>query len=104
MENKIGKVIRESRKALGYTQEQLAEKVGMTPSFIGQIERGTTLPSVETLSNLTRLLAIDANLYFHDNNDQDQERREFYLIFERLSPKIRKMAKEILRQIYKHDR
>ena len=64
MENRIGAALKEKRKAFEYSQEELAEKIGKTPSFIGQIERGTSLPSIETLVQLTQLLAIDANLYF----------------------------------------
>lgn len=101
MKSKIGTVIRRKRKELGYTQERLAERVGVTPSYIGQIERGHTYPSFEVLANITLNLAIDANQYFHDNNEPHRERREFYQIYEQLPPDMRKLAKDMLRLIYK---
>ena len=101
MENKIGAAVREKRKAFGYSQEELAEKVGKTASFIGQIERGIAQPSLETLTCLTQFLAIDANVYFHDNNDLNQESREFYLMLEQLTPELRKLSLEIIKQVYK---
>ena len=104
IENRIGTAISAKRKAFGYSQEELAEKVGKTPSFIGQIERGDSLPSVVTLTKLTQLLAIDANEYFYDSVDQPQrakESQEFYRMLEQLSPEMRKLSLEILKQIYK---
>ncbi|MBQ2433145.1 MAG: helix-turn-helix transcriptional regulator, partial [Clostridia bacterium] len=47
--NALGKRIREQRRALGLTQEQLAEKVGVSLSFIGHIERGSRKASLDTL-------------------------------------------------------
>lgn len=104
MNVKIGKVIKEKRKSLGFTQEQLAEEVGINPSFIGQIERGKTSPGIDTLTRLTQILSIDANQYFYDDADQQTEYREFYLMFNRLSPNMRELAQVILKQIYKQDR
>lgn len=80
MKNRIGMVVKEKRIAFGYSLEELAEKIGKTPSFVGQIERGTSLPGLETLAQLTQLLAIDANVYFYDNADRIQESWEFHLI------------------------
>jgi transcriptional regulator with XRE-family HTH domain len=104
MKNRIGVAVKEKRKAFGYSQEELAEKIGVTPSFVGQIERGTSLPGVMILEQLTLLLAIDANLYFYDTNDRAQESREFYLMLEQLTPEMRKLALEIIKQIYKFGR
>ena len=36
----LGKRIREKRKALGWTQEMLADKAGIDRSYIGGVERG----------------------------------------------------------------
>ena len=100
--NMIGTTIKEKRNDLGYTQESLAEEIGRTPSYIGQIERGEVSPSVETLATITQLLAIDANLYFCDNYDKDFEKKELYLMIEQLSPKMRKIAQETIKTIYKY--
>jgi transcriptional regulator with XRE-family HTH domain len=104
MENRIGAAIREKRRAFGYSQGELAAKVGKTASFIGQIERGVALPSLDTLSQLTRLLAIDANIYFFDHPDRHQESREFYRMLEQLTPEMRKLSLEIIKRIYQFGR
>lgn len=56
----IGKRIRKARRALDLTQEQLAEAVGVSTSFIGHIERGTRVPSIQTLFAICR--ALDCSL------------------------------------------
>ena len=57
--NKIGQRIREQRKAKKLTMEQLAEMVDLSLSYIGHIERGTRVVSVETLARLCEVLELD---------------------------------------------
>ena len=45
----LGRRIRQIRRESNMTQEQLAEKLGISASFMGHIERGTRVPSLETL-------------------------------------------------------
>lgn len=44
----LGLRVRDARKAKHLTQEQLAEKVGISSSFMGHIERGTRIASIDT--------------------------------------------------------
>ena len=62
---KIGTIIKEFRKRNGYTQEQLAELVEITPGFLGQIERDETYPNVENLNKIIHVLNMDANYIFY---------------------------------------
>ena len=54
----FGQRVRSSRRALGLTQEELAEKVGISASFMGHIERGTRVASLETLIALCNVLQV----------------------------------------------
>ena len=45
----LGLKIRQLRRQKSMTQEQLAEMAGISPSFLGHIERGTRVASVDTL-------------------------------------------------------
>lgn len=56
----IGARIKKARKAIGWTQEMLAEEVNCGPRHIGQIERGTCGMSVEMLVNIC--LALKTNI------------------------------------------
>lgn len=53
---RLGGNIADRRKALGWTQAMLAERMGMEPESISRFERGATLPSLATLEQLAALL------------------------------------------------
>lgn len=61
---RLANIIRSKRQEMKMYQEQLANSIERTPSFIGQVERQEALPSLETLGNLIRQLGIDANAIF----------------------------------------
>ncbi len=65
----LGKNIRKHRKDKKYTLEQLAEKLDVSTTFIGQIERAKGVPSLETFVKIANILEISADsLLFGDLN------------------------------------
>lgn len=54
----IGKRIRESRTSLGWSQEALAESVGVGAEMLGRYERGLKFPSHVTLMRLAEVLRL----------------------------------------------
>ena len=54
----MGRRMRDCRAGLGLTQEELAEKAGISASFVGHIERGEKQASVETVVALSKCLEI----------------------------------------------
>ena len=54
----LGKKVRECRKRKQLTQEQLAEIVDISPSFLGHIERGSRVASLETFARLCNALDV----------------------------------------------
>ena len=52
----IGQRIRGQRELLGYTREDLAEAVGVTPKFCSDIELGLKGMSIQTLFNFSNIL------------------------------------------------
>ena len=58
---KIGKYIAEKRKGLGYTQKQLAERIGMSDKSVSKWERGICLPDVSIYIELCDMLGITIN-------------------------------------------
>ncbi|RJQ30066.1 MAG: XRE family transcriptional regulator [Peptococcaceae bacterium] len=58
--NKIlGKNIRQFREIKELTQEQLAEKAGLTGAYLGYIERGERNPSLETIDRIAKALQVE---------------------------------------------
>ena len=58
---KIGKYIAGKRKALGLTQVQVAEKLGMSDKSVSKWERGICLPDVSVYMDLCEILGISLN-------------------------------------------
>lgn len=57
----MGMRIRQIRKAKGWSQNALAKKCGISMSFLGHIERGTRIMSLETFVNLCTVLNTGAD-------------------------------------------
>ena len=57
----LGHCLKDARKSAGFTQEKLAEKVGMSPAAISKIERGLTLPSLDNFIGIVNALGISAD-------------------------------------------
>lgn len=55
----IGDNIKELRENLGFTQAELAAKVGITQSMLCQLERGTKIPSLPLSVALADALECD---------------------------------------------
>ena len=63
-QERIGKFIAELRKEQNLTQEQLAEKLGVTSKSISRWENGKTMPDYAILKNLCQELQISINEFF----------------------------------------
>lgn len=53
MTQTIGRKLRQFRQKKGYSQETLADRAGLHPTYIGQVERGEKNITVETLAKIT---------------------------------------------------
>lgn len=95
--NRLGMMVKDTRKTRGLTQEQLAEKVNVSTGMIGQIERGETMPSVETLAALILQLEIDPNTLFYGKQPKDSDYLELCI----LCAKMNKAQRQLLLGIAK---
>lgn len=58
---KVGNFIMEKRKALGLTQQQLADKLNISFQAISKWENGTTYPNIEILRDLAIVLEVSVD-------------------------------------------
>ena len=65
----IGNVIKKYRKELGYTQEEMANRLGVTTPAVNKWENGNSNPDIELLAPIARLLhiSLDILLSFREN-------------------------------------
>ncbi len=62
----LGKRIRALRERAGITQEELAQRLGVTPSAVGNYERDISHPKEEVLYRLFSALSCEPNELFSD--------------------------------------
>lgn len=91
----IGANIRKVRRQKKLRQEDLAEKADLMPNYIGAIERGEKIPSVEALVSIMNALETSANVVFQDVVEADYEAKTSLL-----SDKINRLSKENRENIY----
>ncbi len=61
MKSNVGKRIRELRKNSGMTQQQLAQKLGISNSAVGMYEQGRREPDGEMLLRLCKVFDVSAD-------------------------------------------
>lgn len=58
MTSQIGKIIKKYRKEKGYTQFQMAERIGVSEFYISALETGSRKPGRETLIKLSNEMSV----------------------------------------------
>lgn len=94
----IGNHIKELRLLKEWKQQTLADKVGVTATYIGQIERGEKLPRVELLIDIVNALEASSDEILEEviNNSYQARMSKYVEKAGRVSPKKRDMAFRIL--------
>jgi transcriptional regulator with XRE-family HTH domain len=65
----LGDKVKALRKKLGMTQKELAEQVGLTPSFISQLEKNLISPSLDSLLKLSEKLNTQPIFFLMERQD-----------------------------------
>ncbi len=83
----IGAVIKQYRKECRLTQEEMANRLGVTASAVNKWENGASLPDVTMLSPIARLLGItvDTLLSFRENLTEEELRGKIEYLWELLN-------------------
>ncbi len=75
-QEKIGKFIASLRKDKKLTQEQLAEKLGVTDKSVSRWENGKCLPDVSLYKDLCNILGITLNDFFAGEKIKEEQFKE----------------------------
>lgn len=67
----VGERIRYFRLKYNLSQEALALKIGMNPSYIGHLERGLKCPTIDTLCRITDSMGISLQNFFSCEEEVD---------------------------------
>lgn len=94
----LGKRIREARNQKALTQQALAEKAGICVMYLGEIERGVKMPSLNSFVRIVEALDIPADYVLRDELPSGMQYicDEITQKLKNLTPGQRKTAADIL--------
>lgn len=66
----FGDQLKKARKNAGFTQREVAEKIGVATSTYTGYEIGNSFPTVEAIQKIMSALGIDANFLWQDEMEE----------------------------------
>lgn len=100
---KVGNRLRVERENLNMTREELAELIGISPYFLGQIERGERNMSIKTLTSLSQCLHISIDyLFYGPDSIWNGNADDLYSLLRRCSEKEINIFKAIIKVLLPH--
>jgi transcriptional regulator with XRE-family HTH domain len=92
LSKRIGAQLFELRQAARLSQERLATAAALSTNYISLIEKGQRLPSLETLSQLARVLGVSVTAFLEEEVSDETLERELRLLTSDLR---RRQAEEV---------
>lgn len=112
--------IQQIRKTVGMTQDEFAEKIGLSKNFVWMIEKGERIPSERTIKDICRTFKVNYTWLVHGSgemfedddgdaqaiieaalNGQCQFARDTLVKLAKMDIKYWEMLKEIIEQLKK---
>lgn len=98
----LGKRIRSLRLAKGLTQEQLGERAVINSKYVGELERATKIPSIETLDKISKGLDVplaEVIRFEHEAGTKKDVLREIRKVLNGMDEDGLRMALKMLRAV-----
>lgn len=99
----IGKNIRKFRLARKLRQEDLAEKTDLTTNYIGMVERGEKIPSLETFIKIVNALGVSSDMVLTDVLETGYTVKNS-MLNEKLAPEDRNRIYEVIDTLVKQSK
>lgn len=91
----LGKRIRQGRLKLDLTQFALAEEVGVSQNFLGDIERGIKAPSITTAIRLANVLNISLDVLFAESLTNNLNETQDMILTDKQMAMLKKFVKDV---------
>ena len=59
--NHFGRIVKQVREERGWSQEVLADRANLNRSYVGEVERGSAMPSLSTVAKLATALEVSTS-------------------------------------------
>ena len=98
--NILGLQVKKARRKQGYTQEFVAESIGVSIDLLRNIENGRNIGSIPTIINICNFLKVSPNTLFEEVLDFKEETLDTNLL--NLISNLSKKDKKILLDVIIH--
>ena len=99
----IGERIRNEREKLRLTREEFAEVLGLSPLYIGQLERGERQMSLDTLVKVSVCLHTSTDYLIYGNTPENEiEKSRINTLLNRCSKNELSLIENIIKLIISH--
>lgn len=112
LQRTLGAAARNARKSLALTQEQTAERLGVSVEFYGRIERGVAWPSIQVFARMAPALGVSADVLLGTDPvrapetappltrpEDPQELRDLVLLLRKAGPEVVHLATTFVREL-----
>nr|WP_294839844.1 helix-turn-helix transcriptional regulator [uncultured Methylotenera sp.] len=97
----IGQCIAKRRLAAGFTQHQVAEKLGIGYEAVSRMERGVTIPTVIRLADLAEIFGCGIQELLIESSDRpDEQAEQIKNMLAKLNSEDRNMILETIQKLY----
>ena len=98
--------IKRLRQEKNWSQDKLAQKIGVTRILIGKYERGQTVPSADTLQKLAEIFGVSIDYLLSDETKnlatvgiKDQSLLQYFEEIDQMNEEEKKAVKFILEAV-----
>jgi transcriptional regulator with XRE-family HTH domain len=100
----FGQTVRRRREALSMTLEQLAERSGLSPNYVGSVENGRRDPSLSTVLALAKGLKSTPGELLGSVKELSPEAFEAARLFDGVSSELQDVVLRLLRAVSRRRR
>jgi transcriptional regulator with XRE-family HTH domain len=96
--------LKEARLAKGYTQQEVADQIGVAKGAVANYENSVSFPKIDILFKLFEVLEVDANyLYqdyvnFTDNSKLSDEEIDLIIDYRNITQNGKRMVRTVLNE------
>lgn len=92
----LGQILKQARIQMGYTREQLAERVSITPRYLTAIENEKKRPSYDVLYLLLHNLGMSADCIFYPEKPDETEEQQILRLLQQCNNRDKKVIKDLI--------
>lgn len=93
---KFGNTIKQLRKRKGINQQVLADRLGVTQTYLSLIESNQKTPSINLINSISKELSIPPSILAYLTLNKEEISKNKHAAFDQINPLIEDLIQQIL--------